>query len=76
MGVGVKKSRTAVLISGGKMVEDLRTRHGSCRLAHHHKMRRKITLAEWVRLGMDFGGPPMEDILSCGVPRTLITVWD
>ena len=34
------------------------------------------TLAAWGVLGLDFGGPPMEAILNCGVPITLITVQD
>ena len=43
---------------------------------HQHRVGVVNTNAEWVGLGMAFGNPYMESIPSCGVPRTLNTIWD
>ena len=34
------------------------------------------TNAVWLGLGVNFGNPYMEAILSCRVPRKLNTIWD
>ena len=33
------------------------------------------TAVSWVGIGEAFGEPYMEAIMSCGVPRTLNTIW-
>ena len=53
-----------------------RGRHGSWRLAHHHRVEGVNTAAAWVGLGDAFGNPSMESILSCGVTRKLNTIWE
>ena len=73
---GINRDRTAVLISVGSRVRNFRGRHGSWRLVHHHMMGGVTTAAAWVGLGVDFGKPSMEAILSCVLPRILNTIWD
>ena len=43
---------------------------------HHHRVGGVTTNSAWVGLGVSFGNPSMEVILSCAVPSTLNTIWD
>ena len=67
---------TAVLMSVGSRVIKSRVIYRSWLLVHHHIVGGATTAAAWVGLGAYFGKPSMESILSCGVPRTLNTIWD
>ena len=68
--------RTSVLMSLGYRIRNFRGIHGSWWLIHHHRVGRVTNDAAWVRIGSAFGNPSMEAILSCGVLRTLKTIWD
>ena len=57
-------------------VRNFRGIYGSWRLVHHHRVEVVTTAAVWVGIGASFGNPSMEAVLSCGVPRTLNTIWD
>ena len=60
---------------GGMRVGYFMIRNVSWRLVHHHRVGELTTGAAWVELGVNFGDLAMEAILSCGIPRTLSTVW-
>ena len=62
-------------MSVGYIFKKFRGIHGSCLLVHHHRVGGVTTSAAWVGLGAAFGNPSREAILSCGVPRTLNTIW-
>ena len=66
-------------MSMGYRVINFKVIHGSWILVHHHRVGGGGgggTAAAGVGLGADFVNPFMEDILSCGVPRTLNTISD
>ena len=75
-GRGVYKARTVVLMSGLMRVRDFRILHGSWRHVNHHGLGETTTTTAWVGLGVNFGKPSMEVILSCGALRTLNIIWD
>ena len=75
-GGGINNYRTSVLISRGYRFRYFRKRHGPWILVRHHRVGRVTTAASWVKLGVDFGNPSMEVILSCSVTRALKNNWD
>ena len=75
-GGGVKKYRTAVLMTGGTIDKEFNIHHGSYICVHHHRMVGMTTTTAWVGMGVDFRNPSMEAILSCGAPRKFNNIWD
>ena len=75
-GGGISRDRTAFLMCVGLRFRNFRGIHGSWKLVHHHRVGKVTTAALWVGLGDAIGDRSMEDILICGVPRTLYTIWD
>ena len=70
------RDRLVLLMSVGYRIRNFRGIHGSWRLGHHNRVEGVTTSAAWLGLWAAFGGPSMEAVLSCGVPRTLNKVWD
>ena len=68
---GINKDKSAVLMYGGYRVRYFRVRHRSWRLVQNHRRGGVNTAVAWVGLGVKFGNPYMEAILSCRVPKTL-----
>ena len=73
---GVKKDRTAVLMSEGIRVRYFRVIHGLCMIVHHHRAGLVTTTIYWVGQGEYFGAPPMAAIMKFGVSRTLSIFCD
>ena len=75
-GGGINRDRTTVLIYVGYRVRKFRGRHGYWQLVYHYGVEGVTTAAAWVGLGAAFGNPFIEALLSCGFPRTFITIRD
>ena len=74
-GGGIKMDRTAVFMSVGYIVRKFRVIHVSKQIVHHRRVEGGTIAKEWLRLGVVFGNPSMEFILSFGVPKMLNTIW-
>ena len=68
-------ARTAMFMYGGLRDRDFVILHRFWIHVHHHRVGGVTTSASWVVLGVDLGNPSIEDILRCGFPRTLNTIW-
>ena len=75
-GGGINIDSTEALMSIGYRIINFKKIHGSWRLVNHHRVGWMATAEYWVGLGASFGNLSTEDILSCGVPRTLNKIWD